>query len=231
MFEYIVGLLIVVFLFVMISLRNINDVETFGDDNQTTPIIRIMLFIIVCIAYTGVGLESRLIRMDINVIYERFKILPLFMGSLFYFIDYYKYSENKDDIKLAQLTLENAFKNQIIFVILVAFVLVSHKIHFIEKVLGVLGKNIMFERPKGFMILKGIFYPHIGIDTNMVLAFLKAAVLIGSFLFYATYYIIYFKDKDNIALAQKTLKLARINHFACVALLAGILYYEYIFEL
>ncbi|MEA4973849.1 hypothetical protein SDC9_184996 [bioreactor metagenome] len=136
MFEYIVGLLFIVFIFVMISLRNRNDVETFGDDNQTTPLIRIMLFIIICIAYTGVGLESRLIRMDINVIYERLKILPLFMGALFYFIDYYTYSENKEDIKLAQLTLKNAFKNHIVFVLLMAFVLVSSKFHFIEKVIG-----------------------------------------------------------------------------------------------
>lgn len=136
MFEYIVGLLFIVFIFVMISLRNRNEVEIFGDDNQTTPIIRIMLFIIVCIGYTGVGLESRLIRMDLNVIYERFNILPLFMGALFYFIDYYAYSENKQDIELAQLTLKNAFKNHIVFVLLMAFVFVSHKFHFVEMVLG-----------------------------------------------------------------------------------------------
>ncbi|MPM97325.1 hypothetical protein SDC9_144498 [bioreactor metagenome] len=76
-------------------------------------------------------------------------------------------------------------------------------------------------------VLKGIFYPHINTDVNEILTFLKASVLIGSFLFYATYYIIYLKDKDNTELAQKTLKYARINHFVAVVLIAAILYYEY----
>jgi len=76
-------------------------------------------------------------------------------------------------------------------------------------------------------ILKGIFYPQTYTDIYEVLTFLKASVLIGSCLFYATYYIIYLKDKDNIELAHKTLKFARINHFVCVVLLAGLLYYEY----
>lgn len=108
------------------------------------------------------------------------------------------------------------------------FVALSAIINFKTKNIEKLNKS-MYSSYIVFLLiaLKYVFLNNT--DVNELLIFLKAIILIGSFLFYATYYIIYLKDKDNIELAQKTLRLARINHFVCVVLLAGILYYEYSF--
>lgn len=133
MFEYILGLSFIIFIFIMVNFRF---EKLYGSAKEITPIVRFLIFIFLCIILIWMGLQSSLIRMDINVMYERLKVFPLFAGSLFYFIDYYTYSENKDDIKLAQRTLKNSFKNQIVFVLLMAFVFVSYKFHFMEKVIG-----------------------------------------------------------------------------------------------
>jgi len=134
MFEYIFGLLLIVFIFVTVSLRYRNNPEMYGDDNQITPVIRILFFIIIYIGLTRLNYYT-LIFSDVNELYKHIKVFPLFAGTLYYFIDYYKYSENKKDIKLAQKTLKNAFNNHIVFVLLMAFVLVCEKFHFIEMVL------------------------------------------------------------------------------------------------
>lgn len=52
------------------------------------------------------------------------------------------------------------------------------------------------------------------------LDFFKITILIAGSLFYATDYIRYLKDKNNIALAQKAMKSALINHAVIIGLLA-----------
>lgn len=131
MFEYIVGLSFIVFIFVMVSFGYKDNEEMYGDDSQITPLIRVIFFIIIYIGLTKLSYYS-LILSDVNELYKHIKIFPLFLGTLYYLIDYYIYSENKDDIKLAQKTLKGAFINHIIFVLIMEFVLVSPKFHVIE---------------------------------------------------------------------------------------------------
>ena len=57
-------------------------------------------------------------------------------------------------------------------------------------------------------------------DTVAMIGFLKATILIAGSLFYTSDYIKYLKDKDNIVLAQKTMRSALINHVIVIGLLA-----------
>ncbi|MEA4968350.1 MAG: hypothetical protein VB119_09890 [Candidatus Metalachnospira sp.] len=56
--------------------------------------------------------------------------------------------------------------------------------------------------------------------------FSKATILIVSTEYYATDYIKYIKNKDDIILAQKTLKNVLINHFIFIILMSALLYFE-----
>ncbi|MDD3570047.1 MAG: hypothetical protein PHY44_02975 [Lachnospiraceae bacterium] len=63
-------------------------------------------------------------------------------------------------------------------------------------------------------------------NTTDVFNFMKFSLLIGSTHFYATDYIKYLKDRNNIDLAKKTARNGAINHFAFIILLAVVIYFE-----
>jgi len=61
--------------------------------------------------------------------------------------------------------------------------------------------------------------------------FLEISIIIASTQFYAIDYIKYLKDKNNIALAQKTAKNAALNHFLFIFLLVVIQFFDNYYKL
>ncbi|MEA5084028.1 MAG: hypothetical protein VB018_07700 [Lachnospiraceae bacterium] len=82
----------------------------------------------------------------------------------------------------------------------------------------------------GFLMILLVVRPFV-INGADCFIFIKFSLLIGSAHFYATDYIKYLKDKNNIELAKKTARNAALNHFAYIILLAVVFYFENYYSL
>lgn len=85
------------------------------------------------------------------------------------------------------------------------------------------GWQYLFNTAFVMIVLVGRYFMKNIIETFNLLAI---SIIIASTQFYATDFIKYLRDKNNIALAEKTLKNAALNHFLFLFLLVVILYFN-----